>query len=142
VERVFENIAAIIDFMKTTRFKTIDAYIAAQPVSVRTSLKELRNAIHTSAPDATEVISCNMPAYKFHGMLVYFADHKEHIGFYPFSSAIRAFTHELKKYETSKGTVKFPHGKKIPSALVKKMVKFRVNENLQKAHARISSKTS
>ncbi len=128
--------------MKSQRFTTIDAYIAAQPVSVRTSLKELRNAIRTSAPEAIEVISYNMPAYKFHGMLVYFAAHKEHIGFYPFTSAIRAFTNELKNYETSKGTVKFPHGKKIPGLLVKKMVKFRVNEDLQKAHARTSSKTS
>jgi uncharacterized protein YdhG (YjbR/CyaY superfamily) len=119
--------------MKSKKFKTVDAYLSAFSNDKRKVLDQFRKLIRTSAPDADEVISYNMPAYKLHGMLVYFAGHTEHIGFYPLTSAIRFFSEELKEHETSKGTIKFPYEKKIPVTLIKKIVKFRKNENLQKA---------
>jgi uncharacterized protein YdhG (YjbR/CyaY superfamily) len=73
-----------------------------------------------------------MPAFKLNGILVWFAAFKNHIGFYPKTSAIEAFKEELSNYETSKGTVKFPLNKPIPFDLVKRIVKYRVKENLDK----------
>ena len=79
------------------------------------------------------MISYNMPAFKLHGVLVYYAAYKSHIGFYPTASPMKAFKEELADYKTSKGAIQFPIEKAIPTNLVKKIVKFRINENLEKA---------
>ena len=113
-------------------FKTIDEYIATFPKNVQSILGELRQTIRESAPKAEEAISYQMPTFKLNGNLVYFAAWKNHIGFYPTSSAIDAFKEELSDYEVTKGTVKFPINKPIPFDLVKKMVRYRVKENLDK----------
>ncbi|MGZ4886556.1 MAG: iron chaperone [Candidatus Aminicenantales bacterium] len=113
--------------------QTIDEYIAACPKDVRILLKILRKAIRLSAPGAEETISYQMPAFRLHGILVYFAAFKNHIGFYPTSSAIEAFKKELSPFETSKGTVRFPLDKPIPVALVKRIVRYRVKEVTKKA---------
>ena len=126
--------------METKKFKTIDQYLASLPKNSRDISQQLRKVIREAAPEAEEVISYNMPAFRYHGVLVYFAAHKEHIGFYPVSSAIRAFKDELLRYETSKGTIKFPIVKGIPATLVKKIVKFRVKENLEKESIRTKKK--
>jgi uncharacterized protein YdhG (YjbR/CyaY superfamily) len=120
--------------MKTPdkEFKTIDEYIATFPKNIQNILEELRQAIRDSAPKAEEAISYQMPTFKQNGNLVYFAAFKNHIGFYPTSSAIEAFKEELSEYKVSKGTVRFPRNKPIPLDLVKKMVRYRVNENLNK----------
>ena len=120
--------------MKTPKkvFKTIDEYIATFPKNVQSILEELRQAIRESAPKAEEAISYQMPTFKLNGNLVYFAAWKNHIGFYPTSSATEAFKEELSDYEVTKGTVKFPLNKPIPFDLVKKMVRYRVKENLEK----------
>ena len=114
-------------------FKTIDEYIATFPKNVQNILEELRRAIRESAPEAEEVISYRMPAFKLNGILVWFAAFKNHIGFYPKTSAIEAFKEELSDYEVSKGTVRFPLDKSIPFDLVKKMVKYRAKENLARS---------
>jgi uncharacterized protein YdhG (YjbR/CyaY superfamily) len=111
-------------------FKTIDEYIATFPKNVQSILEELRQTIRDSAPNAEEAISYQMPTFKLNGNLVYFAAFKNHIGFYPTSSAIEAFKEELSDYEVTKGTVRFPMNKPIPLGIVKKMVKYRVKENL------------
>jgi uncharacterized protein YdhG (YjbR/CyaY superfamily) len=113
-------------------FKTIDEYIATFPKDVQVILEELRQTIREAAPEAEEVISYQMPAFKLNGMLVWFAAFKNHIGFFPKASTIKAFREELSEYELSKGTVRFPLNKPIPFALVKKMVKFGVKKNLSK----------
>jgi uncharacterized protein YdhG (YjbR/CyaY superfamily) len=113
-------------------FRTIDEYIATFPKNIQSILEELREAIRESAPKAEETISYQMPAFKLNGILVWFAAFKNHIGFYPKTSAIEAFKEELSDYEVSKGTVKFPLNKPIPFDLVKKIVKYRVKENLDK----------
>lgn len=113
-------------------FKDIDSYIHSQPIEVRVRLEKIRHVIKSVAPKAEEVISYNMPAFKFHGMLVYFAVFKHHIGFYPFTTAITKFQKELSIYKGAKGSVQFPLDKPVPITLIKKIIKFRVKENLEK----------
>jgi uncharacterized protein YdhG (YjbR/CyaY superfamily) len=115
---------------------TMNEYLAAFSPAVRKMLQQLRKTIKTAAPQAEEIISYQMPAYKYHGMLVYFAGYKNHIGFYPVSSAIAAFKKELNKYKPSKGTVQFPIDKPLPLSLISKMVRFRVKENEAKKNAK------
>jgi uncharacterized protein YdhG (YjbR/CyaY superfamily) len=116
----------------STKFKTVDEYFSAFPPKTRNILKGLRKTIREVAPQAEELISYNMPAFKLHGMLVYYAAYDRHIGFYPTSSPMKVFKDELSDYKISKGAIQFPIEKTIPVALVKKIVKFRVNENLEK----------
>ncbi len=116
--------------------KNVDHYISLQPIEIQGKLNQLRKLIKDNAPDALEVISYNMPAYKLNGMLLYFAAHKNHIGLYPMASGIEAFKDELTKYETSKGTVQFPHNKSLPVTLIKKIIQFRVKQNLEKAKSK------
>jgi len=111
----------------------IDDYIRSFPEETQILLNELRTTIRKAAPNAEEVISYAMPAFKLHRILVYFAVHKNHIGFYPTASGIENFKKELSVYKTSKGAIQFPIDKKLPLGLITKIVKFRVAENLQKA---------
>lgn len=114
------------------RLETIDEYIAAFPPNVQVTLQELRKTIRNSAPDATEAISYGIPTFKLNGNLVHFAAYKNHIGFYPTSSGVSEFKKELSRYELTEGTVRFPINEPIPLDLIKKIVKFRVKENLSK----------
>jgi len=93
----------------------------------------MRKTIRDAAPDAEEVISYNMPAFRQNGMLVFYAGYKGHIGFYPVSSAIRQFKKDLEPYEQSKGTIRFPLDQPVPVNLITKIVKFRLQENAEKA---------
>ena len=120
--------------------KNIDEYIATFPAGTRALLEVLRATIKSAAPDAVEVISYQMPAYKLFGMLVYFAAYQHHIGFYPGASGVVAFAEDLKGYKTSKGTVQFPLDKALPINLITKMVQFRVTENTQKAEVKKKKK--
>ena len=113
--------------------QTIDEYISLFPENVQEKLREMRLSISNAAPEATEKISYRMPSYEFKGMLVYFAAHANHIGFYPFTSVIKAFSSELTPYHTSKGGIQFQYKNPLPLNLIKRIVDFRVNENLHKA---------
>jgi len=121
--------------MKNTtlaKHKTVDDYFSTLSIESQNLLGKLRAAIRQAAPKAEEIISYNMPAFKYHGILVYYAAQKNHIGFYPTASPIKAFIDELKDYKVSKGAIQFPIDQPIPKTLVKKIVKFRITENLQK----------
>ena len=118
--------------MDKRQYKNIDEYIAGFPKDIQDILQNLRRVIHEAAPEAQETISYSMPAFKQNGILVYFAAFKDHIGFFPTSSGISAFTKELASYNTAKGTVRFPLYKPLPVNLIKKIVKFRAQENLNK----------
>ena len=109
----------------------VDEYIARFPESTQVIMNQVRATIKKTAPRAEEVISYAMPAYKYNGMLVYFAAYAKHIGFYPTSSCITAFKKELSVYKGAKGPVQFPLGKPMPFALITKLVKFRMKENLE-----------
>ena len=112
--------------------RTIDEYIAQFPREIQDLLQAVRRTIKESAPQAQETISYRIPTFKLNGNLVHFAAFKDHIGFFPTSSAIVAFKEELSGYKTSKGTIHFPLDKPIPLDLVRKIVMFRVQENLGK----------
>jgi len=123
------------------RFKTIDEYQSVFSPKVKKLLRDLRRAIKQAAPEAEEVISYNMPAFKFYGILVYYAAHKEHIGFYPGSSVIiEFFKNDLVKYKTSKGTIQFPLERAIPVRLVKKLVTYKAKQNLERTKAKLKKK--
>jgi uncharacterized protein YdhG (YjbR/CyaY superfamily) len=115
--------------------KTIDAYIATFPVNVQLLLEELRATIREVAPEAGETISYQIPTFTLKGNLVHFAGFKNHIGFYPTPSAIKAFKSDLAGFEWAKGSIKFPIEKPLPLDLVRKIVAFRVKENLELAKA-------
>jgi uncharacterized protein YdhG (YjbR/CyaY superfamily) len=113
---------------KVSAANEVDRYIAQFPEETRAQLETIRTLIRKAAPEAEEVISYGMPTYKLKKNLVHFAGYKEHIGFYPTPQPIVEFHKELAKYKTSKGAVQFPIEEKIPSALVNKIVKYRVKQ--------------
>lgn len=117
--------------MFTIKPNNIDEYIASFPENIRETLERVRATIKKAAPHAEEVISYGMPAFKMNGMLVWFAAHSKHIGFYPKASGIEAFKKELSKYKGAKGSVQFPLDKPMPLGLISKIIKFRVKENLK-----------
>lgn len=127
-----------------TRFTTVDEYIALYPASIQSLLQAIRATIRKAAPTAEEKIGYQMPGYALHGTLVYFGAWKTHIGFYPVSSGISAFTDALAGYKTFKGTIQFPFNQPLPHALIADIVRFRVEENVaaaaQKAAARAAKK--
>jgi uncharacterized protein YdhG (YjbR/CyaY superfamily) len=118
--------------------KDIDDYIDRFQKEVQQLLSQMRRTIHKAAPKATETISYGMPAFALNGMLVWFAAHKGHIGFYPKASAMAAFKKELSGYKNSKGAVQFPFDEPLPLALITRMVKFRIRENLAKKKEKVS----
>lgn len=115
-----------------TAAPNVDAYLADFPTETKAKLNELRNLIRKLAPQAEETISYAIPTYKLNGPLVHFAGYKNHIGFYPGAGGIKEFSDELLAYKTSKGTVQFPIDVKLPKALITKIVKFRIKQNLEK----------
>jgi len=114
-------------------YKTIDEYIMQFPSEIQIILEELRKVIQDAAPEAVEKISYQMPTFYLHGNLVHFAAYKKHIGFYPTSSGIIAYKEKISKYKSSKGAVQFPIEMPLPYDLISEIVKFRVDENKQKA---------
>jgi uncharacterized protein YdhG (YjbR/CyaY superfamily) len=109
--------------------QTVDGYIAGFPDETQVILNRIRKTIKEVAPDAKEMISYRMPAFKLNNrILVYFAAYKTHIGFYPTASGIEAFKEDFSGYETSKGTVKFPINESIPLELIRRIVKYRMIE--------------
>ena len=110
--------------------KTIDDYLAAVPEPARSTLAKVRAAIRAAVPpEATEDFSYGMPAFRYKGPLLGYAASANHCGLYPMNPAIiEQFKDELKKYETSKGTIRFPVDKPLPATLIRKIVKARVAE--------------
>ncbi|MGI8952696.1 MAG: DUF1801 domain-containing protein [Chitinophagaceae bacterium] len=111
--------------------KNIDKYIAGFPKDIQNKLEEIRATIKKAAPEAAEIISYSIPAFKLNGILVYFAGYKNHIGFYPTSTGIKNFQDELSDYKTSKGAIQFPIDKPLPINLITKIVRFKVKENFE-----------
>jgi uncharacterized protein YdhG (YjbR/CyaY superfamily) len=112
----------------TTRPTTIDEYIAAAAPEAQPKLRQMRACIRQAAPQATEDLKWSMPAFSTGRILVIFAAHKHHIGFYPTPSAIRAFAKQLKRFKTARGSIQFLLGQPLPLPLVRKITAFRVRE--------------
>ena len=132
----FDRLDILVNRMKGdergTQYKTIDEYIKSFPEDIQIILKKIRQTIRKAAPEAAEVISYQMPAFKLNGNLVWFAAFKNHIGFYPIPSGMEAFKEEVSLYVAGKGTLQFPLDKPIPYDLIEKIVTFRAKENLEK----------
>lgn len=113
---------------------TVEEYLADVPEPQKTTLLEVRERIRQAAPpEATEVISYGMPAFYYKGALVGYASFARHCSLFPMNGSLVAQLQlELAKYETSKGTIRFPVDKPLPAALIKKIVKMRVAENEKK----------
>jgi len=114
----------------------IDEYIAGFPPDVQETLEEVRATIRGAAPGAEETISYRMPTFRLEGNLVHFAAFRKHLGFYPTPSGIDEFKVELSECKGGKGSVQFPLDKPMPFDLIRRMVEFRVKENLAKAETR------
>ena len=122
--------------MTMKQFSSVDEYFASLPEGPKRLMEEMRQAIRQAAPEAGEKISYGMPTFTFHGNLVHYAAYKHHIGFYPTPSAIEAFRQELAPYELSKGTVRVALDRPLPLDLIRRMVEFRVNEQLERRKTR------
>jgi uncharacterized protein YdhG (YjbR/CyaY superfamily) len=119
--------------MNNKVYHNIDEYISDFPENVVKKLILIRNCVKNAAPEASETISYNMPAFRYNKkVLVYFAAFKNHIGFYALPSGNIAFQKELSKYKTGKGSIQFPLEKEIPLQLICDIVLFRVEEIEQK----------
>ena len=116
--------------------KNIDEYIAGFSPDVQEILQKIRRMVKKAAPEAIETIKYQMPAFMLKGNLVYFAAFKNHIGFFPPVSGNEKLRNELSVYEGPKGSLKFPLDKLIPYYLIRRIVKIRVRENLEKAGAK------
>jgi uncharacterized protein YdhG (YjbR/CyaY superfamily) len=114
-----------------TRPKDIDEYIAVAPIETKKKLLEMRACIRKAAPGAKEGLKWGMPAFSYKRILVVFAAHKGHIGFYPTPSAVKAFAKDLSKFATARGSIQFPMEKPLPLALIRKITEFRVRENVE-----------
>ena len=120
--------------------KDVDAYIAAQPEGIQPFLEQIRALIKKTAPDAEEVISYQMPGYRYHGMLVWFGAQSKHCGLYaPGLRAIAATEPDMENYKQTKGSIHFPYDKKPPAALIKRIVKKSMIANISRA--RLKQKT-
>jgi uncharacterized protein YdhG (YjbR/CyaY superfamily) len=118
-----------------TRFQSATEYLALLGERQRARMEAIRKIVKEAAPEAVEVMSYGMPAYKLHKrILIYFAAHAHHIGLYPASLTVfRVFASELQGLASSKGTIRFPNDTELPLALIRKIVQFRAAENLEKS---------
>jgi uncharacterized protein YdhG (YjbR/CyaY superfamily) len=114
----------------------IDTYISQFPADVQAVLEKVRETISNAAPDATEVISYQMPAFKQHGILVYFAAWKKHIGLYPPISGDEALEKAVARYAGPKGNLQFPLDEPMPLKLIERIVELRVKQDNEKLAAK------
>jgi len=118
----------------------VAAYIAGFPRPVQSRLRKVRATIRANAPKAEEIISYRIPAYRQHGMLVYFAGFKEHIGFFPPVRGDAALARALSKYAGPKGNLRFSHDEPLPLGLIARIVRHRVRQDRERAAARKGKK--
>lgn len=116
---------------KKVRPTSITEYIQAAPKEAQKKLREMRACIRKAAPGAKEGLKWGMPAFSYRRILVTFAAHKQHIGFYPTPSAVKAFAKELSKFSTARGSIQFPLEKPLPLALIRKITALRVRESVE-----------
>ena len=126
--------------MKINKPQNIDAYIALQEAFMRPKLEQIRKTIGKAAPEAEEVISYSMPAYKYHGMLVYFAAFKNHLGFYAMKDSMIYFKEKVEQYQSGIATLQFQWDKPLPVKLIMDIVKYRLKTNQDKQKAKEAEK--
>jgi uncharacterized protein YdhG (YjbR/CyaY superfamily) len=119
--------------IRTTGPRSIDKYIAAAPPDVRPILTRIRKTIRAAAPKAEEIISYRIPAFRQHGILVYFAAFTAHVGLYPPVSGDARLKKALAPYAGPKGNLKFPLDRPIPYHLIARIVRLRVKQDRARA---------
>jgi uncharacterized protein YdhG (YjbR/CyaY superfamily) len=117
---------------KMNEATTIDDYIADSPKDTQKHLKQIREVVRKLVPDAKEDIKYGMPTYVLNGNLLHFAGFEHHIGFYPTPTGIASFKKDLAPYKQGKGSVQFPLDKPMPLALITRIIKYRLKQNLEK----------
>ncbi|MEI8203697.1 MAG: DUF1801 domain-containing protein [Bacteroidota bacterium] len=123
-----------------SEFKNVDEYISLQSPEIRNTLELLRKTIKDAAPEALEMISYQMPAYKYHGMLAFFAAFKKHYSIFLNPDVVEFFKEELKPYKSAKATIQFPLNTPVPVELVSKLVQYAANVKLLKAQMKKDKK--
>ncbi|GAB3948833.1 DUF1801 domain-containing protein [Spirosoma harenae] len=111
------------------QFATVDEYIALQPESMRPSLTEIRQIIKQAIPDVEELISYQMPGYRYHGKLIWFAANKNHYGIYMPPGILLAFKDQLSVYSQTKSAIHLPINQPIPAKLLNEMVQYAAQKN-------------
>jgi uncharacterized protein YdhG (YjbR/CyaY superfamily) len=115
----------------------MNEYIDKFPEEVKQRLLAIKRLVKKIVPNAEETMAYGLPTFKLFGNLVHFGGFKNHIGFYPVPSGLKAFKKELANYKTSKGAVQFQNSEKLPLDLIEKIVKFRVEENMVASFGKI-----
>lgn len=116
--------------MKRPGIEAVEAYLAKVPEPQRSTLERVRKAIRAAAPkEAEETVSYQLPSFYYKGPLVAYGAFKGHCSLFPMSAGIAEVVPELSKYDTSKGTIRFPIDKPLPAAIIRKIVKARVQSN-------------
>lgn len=125
---------------KQYHYQNIDEYIHQFPQNIQDQLMVLRNIIKSMVPEETkETISWGMPTFYFHGNVIHFAANKNHVGLYPGSDCIDLFAKDLGSYKYSKGTIQIPYGKEYPVDLIRRIIEYRINNNLSNEKTKISN---
>jgi uncharacterized protein YdhG (YjbR/CyaY superfamily) len=119
---------------------TIQSFIASEMPEIRTELKKLYAIIKKAAPKASEKLAWGMPTFYQEGNLIHFCSFQKHMSVFPGSEAMKFFKPQMESFTTSKGTLQIPYGTKIPAALITKMVRYNLKENLARAKAKATSK--
>lgn len=115
------------------KFETVEAYYASFPENVQSGLASIRDTVQKAVPEAEEVLSYQLPAFKYYGMLIYYSAYKSHyaISFPPPFKVFEAFKEQLSPYAMAKTSVQFPMDKPLPLDLIGEMVKYRAAENIE-----------
>ncbi len=119
---------------------SIQEYISWFPAEIQAKLQQMREILRQALPEAEEVISYHMPAFKTSEVLVYYAAAKSHLGYYPTSSGVINFKEELAGYVTSKGAIQLPYNQELPEQLIRDIAQFRTQEAVERAAAKKKKK--
>ena len=125
--------------MASSKFETIDGYIAAFPEETRRILERVRQTIRKAAPEAVETISYQIPTFKLNGNLISFAAFKHHIGMYPAPAGTKAYQNALAPYKAAKASIRFPLTEPIPYELISQTVLFRLKETQAKKRGKAAA---
>jgi len=112
-------------------YQNIDEYIALFPLAQQERMQLIRKVIRENAPEAQERIAYQMPTFYYYGNIIHYACFTNHIGIFPGASGVEHFLPELGTYKTSKGTIQIPHTMELPVDLIKRIVEFRLQENIE-----------
>lgn len=126
--------------MENTKFSTVEEYMSSQPAQVRATLEEIRQIIKKAAPEAEELLSYQMPAFRFHGKLVWYAVNKNHYGLYILPKVLQVFKEKLAAYNQTKSAIHFPIDKPIPEDVVTEIIRYAVKQNLEAELVKQSAK--